>query len=212
MDKEKWIEGWMPIAAACSVCGKRMDGYTGVAHQNVPSSGDVTVCVYCGAVYQFGFGLEPLHLKWAQVARLSYPLLFFLTRLEVVIQELRQEWRWPEIHHDYSGTEVAGCEEWGLGWGPGLFCAWALLEKAIPKHVTYDVWLSGRKFRVLLSPPACRLQCGMIATRAWDNWQSKMFPGHLTRETIMPEAQALLEIVSGPPVGGIIKPNRGRDA
>jgi transcription elongation factor Elf1 len=40
-------------AADCSACGAKLDAVTTVAHDRLPKVGDVTVCAYCGQLYQF---------------------------------------------------------------------------------------------------------------------------------------------------------------
>lgn len=42
----------------CTGCGKALDGASGVACDKKPSSGDVTVCIYCGHIMAFSSNLQ----------------------------------------------------------------------------------------------------------------------------------------------------------
>ena len=54
MQPLKPTSGSLPAPVACPDCGRDVGGFTGPSGQGLrPSPGDVSVCVYCGAVLRF---------------------------------------------------------------------------------------------------------------------------------------------------------------
>lgn len=45
--------------ALCPWCGHRLDGATGIDTDARPEVGDLSVCIRCGGLIEFGIGLVP---------------------------------------------------------------------------------------------------------------------------------------------------------
>ena len=70
-------------ASPCPSCHKKLDAFTGISGAK-PSSGDVTICIYCKQVLQFN---DDLTLRHADAEAVSHVTLE-LSRMQNLIRDI----------------------------------------------------------------------------------------------------------------------------
>jgi len=79
------------VDSYCPNCQKLLDAAIAVGGSGSPRSGDVTVCVYCGALLSFGVGLRLRVLTWDEVLALPLDVRQRLAVVQQVAAEFQAE-------------------------------------------------------------------------------------------------------------------------